>query len=312
MASRGRFAVPTIFLVIVFSFAINGIITRYLVSGNLVGPFPLTIIRFVSGFVTLQLMATGFSGRFRKTKASARDLAGALFLGLYAFAISFGYFFIPAGAGALVFYGMVVITMSSYSVARDGEKLTLRVLIGLVLGILGIATLTFSRIGAVSVQGVALMALTGTSWGVYSVYGRRSGSPFGYTYNSFLLFGIASAVLAVAGTSFTGTQQWMGISIPSLALALYMGMVSTALSYVVWNGVLRRVTASLGGLVQLLVPGLTAVMGVLFLSEGISLTLVVGGALILSGIYVNGSRNVLPKSAGPAAVAPVSQNASEA
>ena len=312
MARLGGFAVATTFLVIIFSFSFNSIITRYLVSGNLVGPFPLTIIRFVSGFVTLQLMATGFSGRFKRTKASTRDLAAALFLGLYAFAISFGYFFIPAGAGALVFYGMVVITMSSYSVARDGERLTLRVIIGLVLGILGIATLTFSRIGAISVQGVALMALTGTSWGLYSVYGKKSGSSFGYTYNSFLLFGIANAVLAVAGTSLTGTPQWTGIAIPSLALALYMGMISTALSYVVWNAVLRRVTASMGGLVQLLVPVLTAVMGVLFLSEGISLSLLVGGALILSGIYVNGSRSVLPKSAGPAAVAPISQNASEA
>ena len=313
MASRGKFAVPTIFFVIIFSFSINSIITRYLVSGNLVGPFPLTIIRFVSGFVTLQLLVAGFSNRFKKSRASARDLAGALFLGLYAFAISFGYSFIPASVGALVFYGMVVITMSSYSVARDGEKLTLRVLIGLVLGILGIATLTFSGIGAISVQGVALMALTGTSWGLYSVYGRKSGSSFSYTYNSFLLFGIASGVLAIAGTSLTGTQQWTGIAIPSLVLVLYMGMASTALSYVVWNSVLRRVSASLGGLVQLLVPVLTAGMGVVFLSEGISLTLVVGGVLILSGIYVNGSRKLLPKSSGNyAAIVPVSQNTSEA
>ncbi|MDA4124059.1 MAG: DMT family transporter [Thaumarchaeota archaeon] len=313
MASRGRFAVPTIFLVIIFSFSINSIITRYLVSGNLVGPFPLTIIRFVSGFVTLQLMITGFSGRFKKTKARARDLAGALFLGLYAFAISFGYFFIPAGAGALVFYGMVVITMSSYSVARDGEKLTLRLLIGIVLGFLGIVILTFGGIGAISVQGVALMALTGASWGLYSVHGRKSDSSFGYTYNSFLLFGIVGSVLALASASLTGTQQWTGISIPSLALVLYMGMISTALSYVVWNSVLRRVTASLGGLVQLLVPVLTALMGVFFLSEGISLALVVGGVLILSGIYVNGSRGAQPKSAGNlVAVALVSQNASEA
>lgn len=312
MPNRGEYEVPAAFVLIILCFSVNSVITRYLVSGNLVGPLPLTIIRFLSGFLTLQLMVTGFSGRFKKTGPSTHDLPGALFLGLYAFAISFGYFFIPAGAGALVFYGMVVITMSSFSVARDGEKLTLRVLLGLLLGILGIVTLTFSGIGAVSVQGVALMALTGTSWGLYSVYGRKSSSSFSYTYNSFLLFGIGSAVLAVASASVTGTQQWTGITTPSLALALFMGMISTALSYVVWNTVLKRVTASLGGLAQLLVPVLTAIMGVLFLSEGTSLTLIVGGALILSGIYVNGSRNALPRSARIlATVAPVSQNASE-
>jgi len=135
-----------------------------------------------------------------------------------------------------------------------------------------------------------LMALTGTAWGLYSVYGRKSASYFGYTYNSFLLFGIANVVVILVATPLTGTQPWTGIAIPSLAMALYMGMVSTALSYVVWNSVLKKVRASQGGLAQLLVPVLTAGMGVVFLAEKISAALVVGGALILAGIYVNGSR----------------------
>ena len=80
--------------------------------------------------------------------------------------------------------------------------------------------------------------------------------------------------------------------IPSLALALYMGMVCTTLSYVVWNSVVKKVRASQGGLAQLLVPVLTAAMGVVFLAEKISAALVVGGALILACIYVNGSRVV--------------------
>ena len=70
-----------------------------------------------------------------------------------------------------------------------------------------------------------------------------------------------------------------------------MGMVCT-LSYVVWNSVLKKVRASQGGLAQLLVPVLTAAMGVVFLAEKISAALVVGGTLILAGIYVNGSRVV--------------------
>jgi drug/metabolite transporter (DMT)-like permease len=134
------------------------------------------------------------------------------------------------------------------------------------------------------------MALTGTSWGLYSVYGRKSGSSFGYTYNSFLIFGLACLVLVVVGVFISGTQQWTDITNTSLLFALYMGTISTALSYVMWNGLLRKVTASLGGLAQLLVPVLTAALGVLLLSEKISLTLWVGGALILCGIYVNRSR----------------------
>src|SRR5207245_11025224 len=168
-------------------------------------------------------------------------------LGLYAFAISFGYFFIPAGAGALVFYSMVVITMSSYSVIKDGEMLSGRLLLGQLLGILGIITVTFGGIAAASVQGVALMALTGTAWGLYSVYGRKSASYFGYTYNSFLLFGIANVVVILVATPLTGTQPWTGIAIPSLAMALYMGMGSTALGYVGWKRRLKKGRAVAAG-----------------------------------------------------------------
>ena len=132
----------------------------------------------------------------------------------------------------------------------------------------------------------------GDGVGLYSVYGRKSASYFGYTYNSFLFFGIANVVVILVATPLTGTQQWTAIAIPSLAIALYMGTVSTALSYVVWNSVLKKVRASQGGLAQLLVPVLTAGMGVVLLAEKISAALVVGGALILAGIYVNGSRVV--------------------
>ena len=292
MAGWRRVAFFGAFLVIIVSFAVNSIITRYLVSNGLVGPFPLTVIRFLSGFVTLQLLALGLPGRLARTKPGFRELAGALFLGLYAFAISFGYVFVPAGAGALVFYSMVVITMSTYSVAADGERISLQLILGQALGILGIFIITLRGVGSASLPGVALMAVTGTSWGLYSVYGRKSGSYFGYTYNSFLLFGVASLVLVGLVTPLTGTGQWTNIDARTLALSLYMGMLSTAVSYIVWNSVLKKVSASQGGLAQLLVPVLTAVMGVIFLSEGVTLELMAGGALILAGIYVNGSRKV--------------------
>ncbi|QQG48892.1 MAG: DMT family transporter [archaeon] len=298
MAVRRGFLVPAALVIVVASFAVNSVITRYLVSSLLVGPFPLTVIRFLSGLLTLQLMVAAFPKETKKARPGGRDLVGALFLGVYAFAISFGYAFIPASVGALVFYGAVVITMTSYSVVEERERLTFRVVLGLVLGLLGILVLTFGGLGTASLEGVALMALTGISWGLYSVYGRSSGGSFGYTYNSFLFFGIAAAALGVFGTAIAGTAQWTDIAPSSLALALYMGTVSTALSYVVWNGVLRKVASSLGGLAQLLIPVVTAVMGVLILAERLSMSLLVGGALVLAGIFTNSSRGELQKEPG--------------
>ncbi len=292
LTTQPRAGVWASVVAIMLSFAVNSIITRYLVSGGFVDPIPLTIIRFVSGLVALLLLAGLARDRFPRHGLETRDILGAFFLGAYAFAISFGYVAISAAAGSLVFYSMVVITMGSYSVAVDGEALSAKLVASQGLGLMGIFTITFSGLASVSVLGVALMALTGASWGLYSAYGKGFGSYFGYTFNSFLLFGVAGIAIGLLALPFTGTAVWTSISARDLALALYMGTVSTALVYVLWNRVLQRIRASQGGLVQLLVPVMTGILGVTLLSEAVSPWLVLGGALILAGIYVNSTRRV--------------------
>ena len=271
-------------------FAANSVITRYLVVGNYVPPLPLTIIRFLSGLATLVVVSNSGRENFRGNKASRRDIPGGLFLGAYAFSISFGYSFIPAAAGALVFYSFVVLTMSSYSVAHDREALTFRLILGQALGVIGVLVITFGHVGSVSPQGVLLMAATGVSWGLYSVYGRTFNNPFGYTYNTFLVFGVACLLIAPSTYPLLGNGPWTGISPYALGLALYMGAISTALSYVLWNWTVKRLRASQAGISQLVVPVLTSVMGVLLLSEQVNASLVMGGAFVLAGIYINSNR----------------------
>jgi drug/metabolite transporter (DMT)-like permease len=270
-------------------FAANSVITRYLVVGNYVLPFQLTIIRFLSGLATVAVISKSGRMGFGKDRVTRRDVAGGLFLGAYAFSISFGYSFIPAAAGALVFYSFVVLTMSSYSVVRDKETLGLRLALGQALGIIGVLVITFGGIGSVSPQGILLMAATGTSWGLYSVYGRTFKNPFDYTYNTFLVFGTMCLILVPVSYPFFG-GGWTNISPYALGLALYMGAISTALSYVLWNWTLRRLRASQGGISQLVVPILTSILGVLLLSEQVTASLVIGGALILTGIFINSNR----------------------
>ena len=282
--------------VVMTCFAANSVITRYLVVGNYVLPLPLTIIRFLSGLAMLVAVSSLGRENFRGPRASKRDIIGGLFLGVYAFSISFGYSFIPAAAGALVFYSFVVLTMSSYSVAHDKEALSFRLMLGQALGIVGVLVITFGHVGSVSSQGVLLMAATGISWGLYSVYGRTFKSPFGYTYGTFLVLGVACLALAPLTYPFLGEGAWVGISSYALGLALYMGAVSTALSYVLWNWTVKRLRASQGGISQLVVPILTSIMGVFLLSEQVNAALLIGGALVLTGIYINSRRSETSKS----------------
>ena len=279
------FRVWVLLFLVMVCFAANSVITRYLVLESRVSPFLLTVIRFVSGFGTLLLLTSIRPTTFRHDRPDFSYFLGALFLGAYAFSISYGYLFIPVAAGTFVFYTFVVVTMVAYSVIEDKEKLTFRLVLGQLFGLLGVLVITFGRIGSVTLLGVLLMAATGMSWGLYSAYGKKFQIAFSYTYNSFLILG-AFAVIASMMVALSGQTISSNLSVQDLGFALYMGMVSTALSYVVWNTTVKKVAASLGGLVQLIVPVLAPIMGILFLGEQVTPALMLGGGLVLVGIYL--------------------------
>ncbi len=278
-----------VLFVIMTCFAANSVITRYLVLVSRVSPFLLTVVRFVSGLAILLMLTVMKPTIFRHNRIDSSYFFGAFFLGAYAFSISYGYLFIPVAAGTFIFYTFVVVTMVAHSVIRDKEKLTFRLVLGQLLGLLGVLVITFSRITSVTPLGVLLMAATGTSWGLYSVYGKRFEIAFSYTYNSFLILG-AIAVIASMMVALLGQPIFANFSAKDLGIALYMGMVSTALSYVLWNVTVKKIAASLGGLVQLVVPVLAPIMGIIFLGEQVTPALMLGGGLVLVGIYLAQSR----------------------
>jgi len=277
------FAVASIML----AFAGNSVITRYLVVSGLASPVLLTIVRFVSGLVTLLLLRALFPSSFPGPFRALRDVVGGMFLGAYAFSISLGYQFISAAAGTLIFYAFVILTMALFGYLRDGESPTLRSGAGQVVALAGVGIITFGGIRDVSLPGVALMAATGSSWGLYSVHGRSAGDARSYTLHTFLVVG--AFCLALIPVFEFGVPGALSIqTTPSgLGLALFMGMISTALSYVLWHLTLRRIKASQGGIVQLTVPVLASGMGIVLLREHLTLALALGGACVLAGIYLN-------------------------
>lgn len=151
---------------------------------------------------------------------------------------------------------------------------------------LGIFVITSGGIKSVTPVGIMLMALTGASWGMHCVWGKKFEDAFAYTYGSFLVFGLIAAFLFFL--AYFIWNDGLGItSFSVLGWVLFMGIISTALSYALWHRVVKKITASQAGISQLLVPVLTVLMGVLFLKEELTFSLLYGGVLILLGIFLN-------------------------
>ncbi|MGQ0798015.1 MAG: DMT family transporter [Methanobacteriota archaeon] len=294
---RGRFGLATGTAVVMASFAANSAITRLLVAGDFASPYALTAIRFGSGFVMVAIVTALFPDVSRPAMRRP-DVVGSILLGAYALSISYGYRFISAAAGTLVFYAFVVTTMATASRVLDRERLTSRALVGQAFAFAGVAAITFGGIREVTLLGVALMGATGTSWGLYSVQGRRTHDPRGFTYGTFLLVGVVLGLSAALVDVSSLEDLRIDASLEGLGLALFMGMVTTALSYVLWQRVLGRIRASQGGVAQLTVPVIASAMGIVLLGESLTPALVVGGAAVLVGIHLNRVRGGQPRTSG--------------
>lgn len=259
------------------AFAANSVLNRMAVGPGHIGALDFALIRCVAGAAMLGALVLLRRGAL--PFASARRVPGALGLSLYLVGFSVAYLSIDAGIGALILFGGVQVTMFAGAVFGR-EALPARRWIGAGLAMAGLAWLVWPTGGvALPVAASVAMLLAALGWGIYSLVGRRATDPLAETAANFILAapicGIVLLAWPAAGVAWTG----QGVS-----LAILSGAVTSGLGYALWYAVLPRLEASVSGLVQLSVPVIATVGGVLLLGEDISLRMVGAGLLTLGGI----------------------------
>jgi drug/metabolite transporter (DMT)-like permease len=127
------------------------------------------------------------------------------------------------------------------------------------------------------------MIAAGVAWGVYTLRGRRSVAPVLTTAGNFVRS--APLAIAVSAASALGGARPV-VSASGVALALASGVLASGFGYVLWYAALQYLTAVRAATVQLIVPVLGAIGGILLLGEALSPRLGVSAALILGGIGV--------------------------
>ena len=282
-------------LLALIAFASNSILCRLALATHEIDPANFTLTRLASGGLTLLILHAiamrSWTGGDPARRAAPRPwrqaLIAAALLFLYALPFSIAYVSIGAATGALILFTAVQATML-LGALRSGERFHPLEGFGLVIAIGGLVYLVSPGLSAPSPVGSALMAVAGIAWGLYSLRGRGSRDPLRDTTNNFvwtLPLAIAArwAPMAIAGplgfahTAATGR---------GMLLAVASGALASGLGYTVWFAALRGLTAIRASMVQLAVPVLAAVGGVLLLGEAITPRLVVSAALILGGLAI--------------------------
>ncbi len=256
-------------------FALNSLLCRLALGAETIDAVSFTTIRLISGAATLSVIYYFFDKK--RENIIIGNWLSAFFLFAYAVFFSFAYMNLTTGTGALILFGCVQATMIISALVK-GERPKILEWLGLLLALGGLIYLVFPGLASPPFFSSALMALAGIAWGFYTLRGRGSANPLAETTGNFFR---TVPMIILAGLPFLSKIH---LSQKGIFFAVLSGAIASGIGYSVWYFVLKFHTATRAAILQLSVPALAGLGGVIFLSETISLRLLLATLLILGGI----------------------------
>ncbi len=251
------------------------------------GPFTVAAGRFAIGFAALLPLARREGFRVRIMFSRTYLLFG--FTGVFlAYGLqNLALVFTSAGSAALVVATQpaVMVLMGALFL---GERLRVVRLLGIglaMLGLLLVGVAAFGGGGAGALLGDALMAVSVLAYGAYAVQGRVLGmehppaltTAAGFGAGLLFLLPCAAGEVFLDGAPELGARGWLAL--------LYLGVVTTAATFLLWNYALRHLEAGAAGLYFSLVPVTGLGFAVLF-GGHVGPVELAGGGLAVAGVLL--------------------------
>ncbi len=252
-------------------------------------PVNLALLRwFIAGAIFLALIPV-----FGKAKAKfeRRDiprvlLISALNVGAYHLSLNYAETIVSSGlAGLLISFAplFAVVLSAVFLHERVGRRLSF----ALLLGILGALVLSVGGqdLSFKYLSGPLAVIFSAMAYAIFAVASKPLVTKYGAFWTAAWAAVLGTTmILPLVSTGFV--TQVESISIDAWVSVLYLAVGSTVVGYLIFYGLVSsRAVSSLS--VQLyLVPVVSVVGGILILGERVSAATVVGGAILLVGVYL--------------------------
>ena len=274
-------------LLAMLAFAGNSLLCRLALRHTHIDAASFTGIRIASGAIVLALIL--------RWRGGPHGLAGswpsAMALFIYAAAFSFSYVSLTTATGALLLFGSVQATMIGVGLWR-GERLNGWRWLGFLMAGAGLVGLLLPGLSAPPLTGSLLMLVAGFAWGVYSLRGKASGDPLAVTAGNFIRAVVPAVALCAA------MLPWASLDLNGALCAMASGALASGVGYAIWYTALPQLKVTSAATVQLSVPVMAALGGVVFLDETLTARLLLSSATILGGIALVLTRSDSEKQGG--------------
>ena len=240
--------------------------------------------RILVGGSLLVLVALVTHGARALTRVSRRPaLVAAAGVAVYQLAFFAAVKDTGVAVGTIVALGSAPTLAGAFEWALDGRAPSRAWALATALALAGVTMLAGGG-ASISPIGVLLAIVAGASYAAYTLSAKRMLQE-GHAAETVMAvaFGLGAVLLApvLAGTG----AGWLTHA-DGFGLAVFLGVVPTALAYLLFAHGLKRLTAAETATLTLAEPLTAALLGVVVLSETLSAPAAAGAALVLAGLLV--------------------------
>jgi DME family drug/metabolite transporter len=210
-------------------------------------------------------------------------IAGAAGVALYQVSFFAAVADTGVAVGTIVALGSAPALAGALEWAVDGRRPERRWAAATALACAGVALLALAGGGAgISVPGVALAVVAGGSYATYTLSAKRLLAD-GHAPESVMAAAFGLGAVALLPALAATTPTWL-LHADGIALALFLGVVPTAVAYLLFANGLKHLTASETATLTLAEPLTAATLGAVILAEQLTGAAIAGAALVLAGL----------------------------
>ncbi|MGP5121023.1 DMT family transporter [Psychrobacter alimentarius] len=288
--------------VALIAFAANSLFCRMALADDYIDAWSFTIVRLVSAAgclgIIMMLHASHLQRQVRKMNDTSNGTLlvlsdkgswlSSFTLVIYALCFSIAYVELDTGTGALILFSAVQLTMIGWGIYKK-EQLSVLQWTAFIVAVAGFIYLMLPSAAIPSPLAAILMTISGIAWGIYSIRGKTCVSPLRATGFNFIRSLIAVPILLLVSLYYLdnmglATVNLNGVTTKGILLAGASGAIASGIGYSIWYTAMPLLKNTQAAIVQLCVPILAAILGVVFLSEQLSLPFVVASTVILGAV----------------------------
>lgn len=269
--------------------------TTYLAIRLAVLHFPAFLMaavrQFISGIIIL-LIGYMWNRKVDLSKGNVihQMLIGFLMITMGNGLVSWGEKYVPSGVAALICSLMPICAVIINLIISKKEKLNLTIVLGMLLGLCGVALIFKDDMAALSdttyLTGMIVTFIATASWALGSVLNKKKNALINPTFNAGLqvLFG---GVFLFLFSPFIDDYSQLNLFHPDVLYpVLYLIIFGSVLAYTAYMFALKELPVGIVTLYAYVNPLVAVVLGYFWLNEKLTVYTLFAFMAIVSGVYI--------------------------